>query len=63
MWTLFVRHDDNIQVHARISGSENEFRDNMLSFLHENLNMFNILVEEDPEYERMRLLQDGKVDD
>ena len=25
MWTLFVRHDSNIQVHARQSGSENEF--------------------------------------
>lgn len=57
VWALFVRHDHNIQINARLSGFADEFRpESFLNFLHENLNLFHILAEEDPEYQRIRIL-------
>lgn len=52
-----VHHDNNIQINARLAGSTDEFRtESLMNFLNENLNLFTILCEEDPEYQRMQIL-------
>lgn len=51
MWTLVVRHDHNISIISRLAGIADEFRsENLINYLTENLNLFHIMCEEDPEY-------------
>lgn len=61
IWALIVKHDNNIQINSRLAGAHEEFHsENFINFLTENLNFFHIVAEEDPEYQRLRILQDGK---
>lgn len=61
IWALMVHHDNNIQINARLAGGSNEFNSEaLMNFLNENLNLFQIMCEEDPEYQRLQILQDGK---
>lgn len=51
VWCLVVRHDNNISIISRLAGRADEFRsENYINFLTENLNLFHIMCEEDPEY-------------
>ena len=62
VWALMVHHDNNIQINARLAGGSEEFKtDSVMNFLNENLNLFHIMCEEDPEYQRLQILQDGKL--
>jgi hypothetical protein len=61
-YSIFVGHRNTLQIASRLLGtSENPaMPDALTAFLHENLTHFEIMADEDPEYKRMRLLQDGK---
>lgn len=62
MWVIFVRHDNTLQINSRISGTtEHPVAPEALStFLDENLSHFEILANEDPEYQELEDLQNGK---
>ena len=65
MWVLMVKPEDQVQITARLNNSGEEVisPQEILNFLHENMSLFNIMSEEDPEYQRIRILQDGKNKD
>jgi len=49
---ITVRNDNNIAIISRLAGSRDEFRsENVINFLTENLSLFQIMCEEDPEYQ------------
>ena len=51
LWVLIVRPNNHIQINSRLAGREDEFREeSFLNFLTENLSLFHIMNEEDPEY-------------
>jgi hypothetical protein len=57
MWSLVVRHDNNISIISRLAGQGDEFRsESLINYLTENLNLFHIMCEEDPEYQREQIL-------
>jgi hypothetical protein len=62
-YSIFVGHRNTLQIASRLIGnSENPVMpDALTAFLHESLTHFEIMTEDDPEYKRMRLLQDGKL--
>lgn len=61
MWVVIVQHDQNLQVNSRLAGrSAADFSAGRVNdFLSENLSLFQILAEEDPEYQRHLLLPEG----
>jgi hypothetical protein len=62
MWALVVRHDNNISIISRLAGQQDEFRsESLINYLTENLNLFHVICEEDPEYARESVLIDGKI--
>lgn len=58
LWVVIVQHDQNLQVNSRLAGrSPGDFSTSRVNdFLSENLSLFSILAEEDPEYQRQLLL-------
>lgn len=61
LFVLFVHHDANIQVASRLAGRGlGDFSASLVSqFLDENMQLFNLIAEEDPEYRRVSILQDA----
>ena len=61
LWVLNVRHDHNIVANSRLAGNKlSQFsKSQVLQFLEENYSLYQILIEEDPEYLRMQYLQDA----
>jgi hypothetical protein len=60
---IFVRHDNTLQVNSRLVGTSAHpaSPDTLRQFLDENLSLFDIMVEEDPEYHQLRILQDAGI--
>jgi hypothetical protein len=52
MWILNVKHDMTVQINSRIMGTQDRGFDPLQlgQFLQENLSLFQIMTEEDPEY-------------
>ena len=63
VWALFVHHDNTIQINSRLIGTSDHpvLPEQLGEFLTENLSLFEIMAEEDPEYHQMRVLQDAGV--
>ncbi|TNV84023.1 hypothetical protein FGO68_gene14995 [Halteria grandinella] len=61
LFTLFVGHDASIQVASRLAGRrEGDFSVSLVAqFLDENLQLYRLIAEEDPEYRRVSILQDA----
>jgi len=64
-YSIFVGHRNTLQIASRLIGTSESpvMPDALTAFLHESLTHFEIMAEEDPEYKRMRILQDGKFYD
>jgi hypothetical protein len=58
LFTLFVQHDASIQVASRLAGRrEGDFSVSLVAqFLDENLQLYRLIAEEDPEYRRVSIL-------
>jgi hypothetical protein len=57
VWMLTVGHDENITIQSRHYGMADEFMpDNFLNYLHQNLELYHVLIEEDPEYRGIQIL-------
>jgi len=51
IWALSVKLNKQISINSRLAGRGDEFReDSFINFLTENLNLFHIMCEEDPNY-------------
>ncbi|CDW77100.1 fas-associated factor 1 [Stylonychia lemnae] len=62
VWMLTVGHDQNITIQSRHGGMADEFMpENYLPYLHQNLVLYRIIAEEDPDYQRIQILQDAGI--
>lgn len=63
MWILNVKHDMTVQINSRITGTQERGFDpiQLGQFLQENLSLFQIMIEEDPEYQQLEMLQNGNL--
>lgn len=50
MWILVVKHDQTVQITSRLNGQDQQTLNPelIMDFLHENLSLFHVMVEEDP---------------
>jgi len=53
MWILVVKHDQTVQITSRLNGQDQQqlSPESIMDFLHENLSLFSVMVEEDPQYQ------------
>eukprot|EP00347_Sterkiella_histriomuscorum_P016338 403353573 len=62
VWMLTVGHDQNITIQSRHHGMADEFMpEHFLNFINQNLSLYRVIAEEDPEYQRIQILQDAGI--